>query len=184
MMDELFKKILLGYLFIIFEIHIIFVDILPEPVGYYWIYMSLASLEKMYNLSNKGSKVAILLTILSIPSMFIQRNNQGTDLLFNQFSNYYQPILAIIGIVLTFFVFQAMMEVAKEKGSLEIQKTTKNIFYIYMIIMFLNEFFKPFAFNIQNETFGIALLISMLIGTAVHIVFLFLVFRYRKIEQY
>lgn len=184
MMDELLKKILLGYLFVIFEVHIIFVDILPEPVGYYWIYMSLLSLEKMYDLTNKGSKMALLLTFLSIPSMFIQRNNQGVDLVFDQISTYYEPIFTILGVILTFFVFQAMVEVAKEKGSLDIQKRTKMTFSIYMVIMFLNEFLKPFTYNVQNEIFGFALITTMLIGTVVQIVFLFLVFRFRKIEQY
>ncbi|WP_404332506.1 hypothetical protein [Mesobacillus maritimus] len=64
MLYEGFRKIFWGFILVFLEIHLLIIDILPDPIGYYLIFSGINLLNKHYGVSSKGKGFALGLVIL------------------------------------------------------------------------------------------------------------------------
>ena len=74
-----FRKLSWGFLFILLDINIIFVDILPDFIGYLLILSALLQLESYYPGYKKGFPAAFLLFLLSFLSLGAGFGLQGSS---------------------------------------------------------------------------------------------------------
>jgi len=178
-----FRYIFIGLLFIFVEIQITF-DILPDPIGFYLIYVGLQKIvgeQPIDSLIKSGSRLAILLCIFSIPSI-LSSNMSFNELNFNfdplQYG--YRIFMQVLYLMLAYYIFKIMLELSKTLY-VRIHNQTRIIFRLYMTALLTINIFSPFFMNFRSgdvtELFfiiGIFVLIS-------HIMFIIQVFRFRKI---
>ncbi|WP_096154270.1 MULTISPECIES: hypothetical protein [Bacillus] len=179
-----FKKLFWGFLFVFLEIHI-FIDILPDPVGYFLIFSGLSSLLIKIPDSRVGKmaiKCSLALVILSMPSFFISQNA------INQLGNIptiwgsYTFFIGLLNIVLMFYVFQFMIVLAKNIGAEQISNKTKIFMKVYLVIFLLLTFVGTFAINMYYYTFIGVMVFSFIISLILEIYFLVLLWRFAKIK--
>ncbi|MCM3585861.1 hypothetical protein M3182_08905 [Mesobacillus maritimus] len=176
------RQIFWGLIFILIEIHIIAFDLLADPIGYYLIFTGVSLLNDHFGFANKSNFISLVLLLVSIPTVFIEKEviqQMGT------FSgwNIYQNAFEILNLVLVFFLFQLMLEVARVKGVSELSKRTMTTFKIYMGTMFLVLFSSTFAVNMTTDFLVPYELISVLLSLSMYIVFLLLVSKYSKLTD-
>ncbi|MGP4081251.1 hypothetical protein ACTWQL_15190 [Pseudalkalibacillus sp. R45] len=182
-MKESFTKIFTGFLLVFLEIHIVAFDILPDPLGYFLIYLGLERISSEYKVGNLSRIFAMILFALSLPTVFIQQtNNEITGLTANDGWPIYMSALGIGKLILVFYVFQVMLQLARHYGDEAIFKRTQLTFKVYIIAMLIVTSVEPFLMNLgTNIGIGIGILL-IVVSLIMEIVFLVLLHKFRKIE--
>ncbi|MDR4889701.1 hypothetical protein RGU12_19590 [Fredinandcohnia sp. QZ13] len=180
-----FKRVFWGYIFILLEIHLFIVDILPEPIGYYLIFSGIAAVPAESRIGNKLKKLLIGLIIISIPTVFIQQNATGNE--FGSYVgisllDYYTSLLEILKLILVFFVFQLIMEVVKATNDDFLARRSAQTFKIYMPVMLLITFSHTFAMNFSTNIMAGYLFFTIPVGLIMEIMFLVLLWKLHKHE--
>ncbi|MCM3670623.1 hypothetical protein M3181_16795 [Mesobacillus maritimus] len=177
-----FRQVFWGLILILIEIHIIAFDLLADPIGYYLIFTGVSVLNDHFGLASRARFISLALLLVSIPTVFIEN---GAIQQMGAFSgwNIYQNALEILNLVLVFFLFQLMLEVARVKGVSELSKRTMTTFKFYMGTMFLVLFSSTFAVNMTTDFLVPYELISVLLSLSMYIVFLLLVSEYSKLTD-
>ena len=177
-----FRQVFWGLILILIEIHIIAFDLLADPIGYYLIFTGVSVLNDHFGLASRARFISLALLLVSIPMVFIEN---GAIQQMGAFSgwNIYQNALEILNLVLVFFLFQLMLEVARVKGVSELPKRTMTTFKFYMGTMFLVLFSSTFAVNMTTDFLVPYELISVLLSLSMYIVFLLLVSEYSKLTD-
>jgi hypothetical protein len=185
MMKESFGKLFWGFFLVLIEIHLIVVDVLPDPLGYLFIYMGVHSLGKNMSASTKAEYLSLALLFLSIPTLFIQ-NQQLNEFAYGMTLNGWSIYLIIIGflkLILVFYVLKVMVAIAQERGEVALFKRTNSVFRIYMIVMLISSLSHSFFMNMTNN-FLVPFMIFMMISSLImEITFLVLIRRFKKIED-
>lgn len=179
-----FKRLFWGFLFVFLEIHI-FIDILPDPIGYFMIFSGLVLLLK-YIPDSKAGKHAIrwaqALIFLSIPTVFISQNE------INQLGNIpnlwgsYTFFLGLLKIVLMFYIFQFMIQLAAHVGAEQLLNKTTSFMKVYLFTILFITFLETFAINTISNIFTGAMVFSVVILLILQIYFLVLLWRFSKIK--
>ncbi|MBM7571210.1 hypothetical protein [Aquibacillus albus] len=181
-----FTRIFWGFIFVLLEIHIVVIDVLPDPIGYFLIYYGLTSLSKEFPSEKKASNLAMVLLFLSIPTVFVQQTNAGQSVqTFSLLSGWsiYAWIVSIANIVLVFFIFQLLVEIVRKYGDEALIIRTSRIFKAYILIMLVIEIFNPFSVNLSPDfMIGISILFVIL-PLVMQIIFLVLLWSYRKLDS-
>ncbi|WP_085993556.1 hypothetical protein [Oceanobacillus senegalensis] len=182
-MGEAFGKIFWGFLIVLIEIHLFAFDVLPDPVGYYFIYSGISMLLYDYPLGKKASNWAIVLCFLSIPSVFISQNevNQMVEVI--SFSQIYTTIMGIVKVILSFYVLQLMLKIAEERGGDDLRNGTSKFFRIYIITMMSVQILTPFAMNTHGNLLIMSTFITVLLVLILEIMFLVLIRRFKKLDN-
>lgn len=100
-MSQAVKWIFIGHLFVWFRIDII-IDWLPDPLGYFLIYLGASKLSTEYSVSPKASRFAATGVFLSLPSVFISFLPSGVLT-----GNYY-ILLLLVKLVVAFYLFSLL----------------------------------------------------------------------------
>lgn len=183
-MKDSFSKIFWGFILVLVEFHFIAIDVLPDPVGYFFIYVGVHALAKNHAFGKKASYLALALVFISLPTIFIQNSQAseaGHSAPFDMLAIYMLAI-AIIKIVLVFFVFKLMLSIGQERGDEALIKRTSSTFTIYIYVMLLSSFLQTFFININGD-FLMGLMILMIVGSMImEITFLVLLRKYWKLE--
>ncbi|GGM40784.1 hypothetical protein GCM10011351_28740 [Paraliobacillus quinghaiensis] len=180
-MREAFHKMFWGFLFVLLEIHIIVVDILPDPIGYILIILGLAWFRESYNEAKKAHQFAIVLTVLSIPSVFISQqavNQIGT---FGSASGTYGFIMQALNLILVFMVFQLLLKVADQAGENELVRGTTILFKMYMTVMILALILPIFTVGVVNPVFTSLVVVITLLALVLEIVYLVWLRKFSKL---
>lgn len=184
-MSEAFSKIFWGYILVLFEIHIFVIDILPEPIGYYLIFSGISMLLNDFPICSKAKNMALSLTFISIPTVFIQQN-AGADPLgqipFLSGWSLYLTVLGVLKLILVFYIFQLILAIVKEHGDFSLINRTTKTFYTYIIVMVLTMIAHSFTINFSTDQFMVVTIISLVLGFIMEIVFLVLLRKMRKID--
>lgn len=185
MMKESFGKLFWGFFLVLIEIHLIVVDVLPDPLGYLFIYMGVHSLGKNMTDSTKAEYLSLALLFLSIPTLFIQ-NQQLNEFPYGMSLNGWSIYLIVIGflkLILVFYVLKLMVTIAQERDEETLINRTTSVFRIYMIVLLINSLSNSFFMNMTNN-FLVPFMIFMMISSLImEITFLLLLRRFRKIED-
>ncbi|WP_261129905.1 hypothetical protein [Bacillus sp. Marseille-Q3570] len=182
-MREAFTKLFWGFLLVFIEIHIVAFDILPDPLGYFLIYLGLEKIGSAYKIKNESRLFATVMCAFSLPTVFIQQtNNEITGLTVNYGWPIYMSALGIGKLILVFYVFKVMIHLARHYGDEAILKRTEMTFKIYIIAILIVTGIEPFLMNSGRDIgtgMGILLIVVSLI---MEIVFLVLLHKFRNIE--
>ncbi|MCF6136393.1 hypothetical protein [Pseudalkalibacillus berkeleyi] len=182
-MKEAFSKLFWGFLFILIEIHFIWIDILADPIGYFLIYLGLAKLTEMFKIQNFSRVLAILLIVISLPTVFMdQTKNNGSSMSGMIEWSMYEQALGLAKLVLTYFVLKVMLEVAKQIGNNDLQGVTLKFFKIYMPTMVIISFVQPFLMNMHSKMQIGVTLFSAIVSLILNIIFLVILRKFRKSE--
>lgn len=170
-MNPAFKKIFWGFIFVLIEIHI-FIDFLPEPVGYFLIFSGASLLAEDFKMGHIAKNLSIVLLIFSIPSVFIQNNVE-----FPIVSLWYIYFLMMqLGkIILVFYIFKLIMEFVKEHGDKRIIERSSKTFTIYLITMLTLQIMHSFLINFSNDAAVALTVFSIVVALIMEIVFLVLI---------
>ncbi|WP_156290377.1 hypothetical protein [Oceanobacillus salinisoli] len=183
MIREAFGKIFWGFLLVLVEIHFLFIDILPDPVGYYLIYSGISMLMKDYPVGKKASNWAITLCFLSIPSMFISQNEINRMIEVLSLAQFYTTIMAVLKIIVVFYVFQILLEIATKQGVDDLQDWTAKFLKIYMITMIAVQILGPFSMNVPIDNWTAVPFLAAITALILDIMFLVLLNRFKKLEN-
>ncbi|WP_010676648.1 hypothetical protein [Bacillus timonensis] len=181
-----FKRIFWGYLFILLEIQLFVVDILPEPLGYYLIFSGIATVPIENRTGNKLKKLLIGLIIISIPTVFIQQNGNLNDLgtvagIYPW--GIYTSILEIFKLIVAFFIFQLIIEAVTAHGDEFLLRKSSQTFKIYMTVMLLITLSHSFAMNLSTDVIAGYLFFTIPIGLIMEIMFLVFLWKLHKYDE-
>lgn len=170
-----FKHMLTGFLFILLDIHL-FVDILPDPLGYGLIAAGIHKLLTEGQNSKNAIMTAYFLLILSIPTFIfsgpvmetMQNDSMGWLI--------YGVAVSISHLILMYFTFLMLMnEVDYPVDAVEIRVRVRKMMFFYMSMMLSAELLHPFLINMNQESasmLGILIIALALIATIAFIVHL------------
>ncbi|WP_408009742.1 hypothetical protein ACJROX_05415 [Pseudalkalibacillus sp. A8] len=182
-MRQAFAKMFWGFLFVLVEIHIIAFDLLPDPLGYFFIYLGLEKIRSEYKTGNWSRLVALILFAFSLPTIFIQQtNNDFTGVSMSDGWPLYMNALGIGKLILVFYVFQIMIKLAQQFGDEAILRRTEQTFKAYIIAMLIVSCVQPFLMNTSRDAGIGAGLVLIGVSLIMDIVLLILLFKFRKLE--
>lgn len=178
-MRNSYYKLFWGFLLVFIEIHIIAIDILPDPIGYYLIFTAFKELTSNHQTINKGKYVAISLIFLSIPSVFIQQNASENTFDLSLWPAYTQ-IMSLLKLVLVFYVFTLLLDAASTKVCTESFKAVNRLFIIYMAVMLTYNITYPFMMNSSGDFKQGYSTVFLALSFIAEIMFLILLWRFHK----
>ncbi|WP_017755060.1 hypothetical protein [Calidifontibacillus oryziterrae] len=184
-MSQAFSKLFWGFLFVIIEIHIIAIDILADPIGYYFIFSGITLIVHDFPIGSKAKNLSFVLILLSIPTIFIQQNtgmDQLGQLPFVIGWPLYMSALGVIKLILVFYLFQLIFAIVHQHGDEDLKKRSERTFYIYMIVTFVSMIVSSFAINFSMEQFMAVAVFVILSGFIIEIAFLALLHSLRKLK--
>lgn len=160
-----------------------FIDFLADPFGYYLILSGLKLLVPHFPVSIKAKNTALILIIASIPSVFIDQNNQIGQLSFLSGWSLYFIIVGLLKIILVFFIFQVIMEIVKKYGNKDLISHSSKTFVIYMSVMFISSIAHSFSINFSVEQYAWITIITVILSIIIEIVFLMLLNSVGKLKS-
>lgn len=184
MMKSSFRKIFWGLLLILLEIHIVIIDILPDPLGYFLIFSGVSALEMEKNASgdrNKVKTMALSLLFISIPTIFIQNTPNEVVSPYSVWPMYMTG-LGILKLVLVFYLLKFMAAIAQERGVVELAKRTENTGKVYITAMLIVTLIQSFLENLtEGWATGLAVL-TIIISLIMEVALLILVHKFGKLH--
>lgn len=180
-MKSAFRKIFWGYLLVFLEFHIIYIDVLPDPIGYFLIFLGVSSLIVDYPIGKKAKWWAILLALLSIPSVFISQGDMNELQIYTGWS-VYQSIMGLLKIILVFYIFQLMLTISKKLAVEELYEWTKKFSSVYLVVMLGLQLFGWVGVNFPKDFLLTTIFILAIVGLVLEIMLLVLIHRYKKIN--
>lgn len=136
-MRSAFGKIFIGMLFVFIQFRIGVIDILADPIGYWFIYFGVSGLVDVYPIGKRAKNAAAMLAFLTIPTVFIPDNAVLHPL---SILGVYMPLLKLLEIVLILFLFQLMLQITEKKGFESLYKETRVFTMVYvtsMVVIFV-----------------------------------------------
>ncbi|WP_112179507.1 MULTISPECIES: hypothetical protein [Paraliobacillus] len=180
-MRTAFHKIFWGFLLAVIEIHIYVIDILPEPVGYFLIAGGLIWFKETYKEAKYAHQLAMILVVISIPSVFIQQQPIDQITTFGSIWGAYGLLIQIVNLILVYFVFRLLVAIAIQKSANELARGTTILFKVYMVVMLL-AFILP-LFSVNSQFIVSIAAYAVLGGLVVEVVFLIWLRKFANLEE-
>ncbi|WP_391204850.1 hypothetical protein [Psychrobacillus sp. L4] len=161
-MRDGFKQLIIGFLFVLIKIHIV-VDLLPDFLGYIFIYNGIKQIATLSSQSYEKLKIlSIILVIASIPNFFL--NDQVIQQ--SGWFSYYPIFLSLLKVILVYFLFDLLRSVAKLLPSNDALQATNRMYTWYLTIvlgsLFVQSLLMNFPINIAFSAM-IFIVISVLV---------------------
>ncbi|MFC0189547.1 hypothetical protein ACFFJY_14680 [Fictibacillus aquaticus] len=167
-----FHKIFWGFLLVFLKIHIVNVDILPDPLGYFLIFQGIKILLMDGSGDGKRAKwIAAGLIFLSIPSVFMWNNAGEQPAMLVQL---YGTALSLLKLVLVFHVFRMVLEIAIRHGQSELKKRVASTFNTYMAVLLPVTIAESFLMNMSGDWLTAVSIVLIIAAVVMEIVFLVL----------
>jgi hypothetical protein len=167
-MRDGFKQLIIGFLFVLIKIHIV-VDILPDFIGYIFIYNGIKQIATLSSQPYEKLKVlSIILVIASIPNFF------WSDQLIQQsvWFSYYPLFLSFLKVILVYFLFDLLREIAKLLPSNDALQATNRMYTWYLTVVLGSMFFQSLVRILPIIVSFFAMLFIVLLVLLVEISFL------------
>lgn len=173
-MKTAINLLFLGYLFVFLRIQI-GVDLFPDPFGYLLIALGSHRLEKNYPIAKKGRFLAAAMVLISFPTMFI---TEGEAISFGW--NAYTTALLFLNIILSYFIFSILINIAQDYGDKALIQRTEKTFTIYISFNLAVLAFLSFSMNVSGDFWASFTLMIMFASFIMEIVFLVLMRAVRR----
>lgn len=184
MMKPSFRKIFWGLLLILLEIHIVVIDILPDPLGYFLVFSGVSLLEMKNNLRdrNKVRRMSLVLLFISIPTIFVQNTLNEVISPYSIWPMYMKG-LGILKLILVYYLLKFMVTIAQEHGGVELVKRTEQIGKVYITATLIVIFIESFLVNLTEWwATGLAML-NIIVSLIMEVTLLILVHRFGKVPS-
>ncbi|WP_277584704.1 hypothetical protein [Psychrobacillus antarcticus] len=167
-MRQGFKQIIIGFLFVFLKIQIV-VDILPDFIGYIFIYNGIKQIATLSSQSYEKLKIlCIILTIISVPNFFL--NDQIIQQ--TEWLKYYPNLLALVKIVLVYYLFLLLRDVVKLLPTDEALDKTNRMFTWYMFVTLSALLMQSFLLNIPMDISTLLMIIVIVASVIIEVYFL------------
>ncbi|MGM9926807.1 MAG: hypothetical protein ACI35P_02560 [Bacillus sp. (in: firmicutes)] len=174
-MDTAFKLLFFGFLLVFIEIDL-FVDLLPDFIGYILIYKGIQLLPVSSQYRRLSSGLAIVLSVLSIPFFFISNATvEGS-----QWWGYYQVILQLLKVIIVYCFFRLIQKSMQMINRDDLLLSTNKMFKWYMSIILGAMFIQSFVMNISMYWQYIIQSVCVWSAFFIEIAFLFYLRKMRK----
>ena len=173
-----YKRLFWAMVIISFNINIGFINILPDFIGYIFIYSSLCILSSQHKLYEKGKIPTVILILLTLKDIW---NDPSSNILAGEIYNVgiltliIGSIVIIIKIYLIWILCTGVYELCKERGLNELLESSRSSMKFYLVISLIYLFYASFSINIYSDVRTIILIIvgsiQMFAGISVALVF-------------
>lgn len=140
MKNSAFKYVSFGIIFILLDIPIMKIDILPDTVGYILFLFAFKALAKNSSSFVKGKKMSIIIIIFSIISMYLKiaisdKFNIPSFSIFEKLTMPFELVLVILEIYIIYLLFSGIKDMCEEKNDTELYAKTEHIWKLYICII-------------------------------------------------
>lgn len=149
-----YSRLLLGMVFLTLDINIAYINILPDFIGYIFIYSGLDILTSQQKLFERGKIPAAILIILTLKDIWHDPNN---NILTGQLANFgllsmlLSTAVIIIRIYLFYVICDAIYKLCEERGLDDLMNKTITPWKFYFGISVIYLFFLPCSLNLNIE---------------------------------
>lgn len=182
-MEYGYKKIFWGFIFTFLDINLGTFDILPNFLGYYFIYLGCVKLAEEDEYFSKACTPAMFLigmeVILLINKVFMQdplRIYGG----FSMMGTIIGLATRVVGIVLLYYVIKGIYNVSERNNNKDMMKKSKFIWNMLFGLFVIEEFITPFYINTNFKFLSVILVITVLVNLVINIKLLILIKRSSK----
>jgi hypothetical protein len=155
MYESGYNKLFWGMIFIIFNINIGIINLLPNFIGYILIFSGLGILSEQHDIYGKGKTPAVILTIITVKDIvnmgninFLNGQYQINNLWFSAAG----VVEKLLSLYLIFIICKGIYLLAEEGGFTELRDSAKGRFTFYFGISVFFLFYSPFAMNLPRNT--------------------------------
>lgn len=169
-MNKALRQIFWGYLFLFIDIYIM-IDLLMDPIGYYLIFIGCARIVDAYPNAKKAMTVGMIGIFVSLPSIFVNLSDSALPFGWS----FYASILSILKLVIAFYLFFVLMDMAKSFVNETLYTRTQNTFKYFVTIHFATLALMSFSMNVSGDGWVALSVILVIAGVLMDILFLFLI---------
>ncbi|MFC7370298.1 hypothetical protein ACFQPF_01220 [Fictibacillus iocasae] len=165
------------------KIHIVGVDILPDPLGYLLIYKGIGLLMKEKNHMDyrRARVLSGALMLLSIPSVFVWNKTEGISFTTAEGSwLLYGTALSLLKLVLVFHVFRIIVSIIKIYGQKNLLNKVSSTFTAYISVLLTVTIAQSFLMNLAGDWLVGFSIILIIAAVVMEMVFLMLLRSLRK----
>ncbi|ERJ11199.1 hypothetical protein [Haloplasma contractile] len=140
-MREGFNKLIIGFVFLFFDFRLQNIDVLPDPIGYLFIFLGMTALMGFIKEFEQSRNIAIVLLVLSIPGVINIKH--GVDLstnngLTSSFDLGYMFVLgiltSILSVVLMYYLFIGISRKAKFHNFYDLARLSHVTWVLVLVI--------------------------------------------------
>lgn len=141
-------------IFIIFDINLGLINILPNFIGYILIYSALNELQLQHKIYEKGKIPSAILTILTLKDVIHASND---NLLSGQFvpPNFWlmalSSVISIINIYLIYIICKGIYLLCLERGLQGLKDSVINRLIAFLVVSIILIFYIPFSINLSLQ---------------------------------
>lgn len=168
------SQIFYGFIFIFIAIRV-GVDLLADPIGYFLIAAGCFKLGQVFEGGKAAAYVAIGLIFFSMPSVIIDFNLVDSGPWY-----YYSNFLFAAEVVLTFYLFRMLKQIAEMTGEKKLAERTRRLFNIYIPTNLFMLGLGAVMAVVESDNLQILAFLLVIGLLILNIVFLFLLNAFRK----
>lgn len=163
-----YKRLFWGMLIISFNINLGFINILPDFLGYNFIYSGLCTLSSQHKLYEKGKIPAIILIFLTLKDIW---HDPSSNILTSQIYNLglitllIGTVVIIIRIYLIYILCKSIYELCIERELIKLIDNIISSWRFYFVVSLLYLFYIPFSINLYSQVRIIFVIIVGIIQT-------------------
>lgn len=187
-MANSFNKLFWGFLIVILDFRINTFDIIIDTVGYFIVVSALSALSSHSKSFEKAKHIAIVLALLSIPTIIelgttinLDQGFVPTSMLIGTLL--YGTILGLLHLIVAYEIFSGMLDLSRQLNFEKLSKRVKNKSRFYIIISFITLSLAPLVFNI-GDSVGMYMVVGIGIASfIVELIFIFLIREFRNLYR-
>ncbi len=152
LLADAFQRIFIGLLLVFLDFRIQYVDILPDFIGYIFIFRALDTLARQHPCFSRARPFALALIFLSVTSLVV---TPGMNLLEGPPSTQdlswtlLGQVLTVLDLFLIYWLSQGIYELAKERKLEELQEKAQYRWKFYFLATAVILVYTPFSINIE-----------------------------------
>ncbi|MBS4209566.1 hypothetical protein [Bacillus sp. FJAT-50079] len=151
-MPKVINRIFWGLMLVLLDINIVFIDLLPDFIGYLLIASALGELQPFSKAFLKAKVTAFLLAILAIPYLLVPQINILEEIQPSLGIMLTNTIYHLLHIVFIFYLLHGFIDLAKNRKLPWMEKKTNSRGTFYMIVSLASATAVNFIFNVADTT--------------------------------
>ncbi|MCB2307466.1 hypothetical protein LGL08_15615 [Clostridium estertheticum] len=161
-----YKRLFWGMLFIIFDINLGSINIMPDFIGYIFIYSGLNVLVSQHKGYEKAKVPAVTLILLTLKDVVYNSNNNilsGQVYSLGLITIVSATVVTIIKLYLIYVLCETIYEICKERGLNELMESARGSCKFYSVISLLYMVYYPLSINLHLDLKIIIIFILVII---------------------
>ena len=184
------RRMGLGFIFVLINFRIVIgiysFDILADFIGYFLIYRAAVVLSSSSSAFRRGSWLALLLSVISLPKSFMPSTNTAESFQSIPIGTHlYDQALHLFLIILVYFVYRGLWDLPLwyyiRSGLLKQSMRKRSIWLIGALM--LEMLLYPFFLNSREDTI-VYIMFPLLISAILFILFIRVLYRMAKAAEY